>query len=1046
MTLQYTPMEAYGTRKTNVEIQLTIQHVSALEFDLIDLLFSFRFTIFLPVFRYHDTSSFLSIILKGELAVLAPSSSSHSHHSTSFDRVATLTASDSFGSQSLLDGLPRTTSVIALVECELAILTRRDYLEVLMHRHEEESDMENIEAEFDKSPLISLLDPEFIHQSALPPGFQLTPHLQNYIDILTRQTQISQRQQLQRQQLQYHQQADPSNHSRSHSRHLSHKSNPSIDRALAPLSSASSVTSDSTNAITNLAPIPAISDQDATFLFNLIKASKYAQMHDKRGVLLELTKSLTLHYLPPDTVLFEKGSPATYTYFILSGSCGVMSHTSYDHRSKQRAERRSRRQVVRSIVEKWEEADRKEAAELERRKNDRPHYMTHTAQYNNALRENAALIAQVQFSTEAQEKDAERKEKARLAKLERRREIEELMAEHGIDQLESSEDEEENLAKQTQHLRINSTDNSLSSSASISVPLPSSASSSSSTIPHRPPHQFPLGSCQSVLLYPENIGYADIDAHLRTLQDGALQRSVLESVDFSHKEIERANTIASSISRSHHFGVGAQAAATAVVDEMRREKEKRQIESEIHQTRHGTERNVRRTREPIVRTKKGSNHKRHASQSPSPNDKLATSNGLFESSLPFDSDTPLYLSPSFADVTYSMTCVTRESCYVARLPNSALLAALESPYHGPGVKERLNQPALRYTVLRPQDSHREEEEVDLDDPDAPLTAMKNAVSNIIPSPPSGVRLDYSHHIESLFTAMQHLKFFSIQNRELGLKLCSKMRYLSLNKGDILCKQGQLGSLFYIILSGSISIHIKPQFVVTPTPQSSAPAKQKSRKTRARQSIINSLIKESEDTVESMKSTSFKIDSPSRSSAPPSLRRAESQAGAVMIQSLMFPTTSPVEQMKQQEREQKEGEEALRNIASQSKLVVRAPHALDNWCPILSKLLDPPSRIARHILAPFSNITDLTQIDSLYGPCVKVAVSGDPIGESAIVSSNPRSATCICREPVELFCLSKEDYRSLYAVPQHLKVNTIINLLHKTVDPTLQHDDDEDGPI
>lgn len=1036
------------------------------------------------VYRAGDCSSFLGVILKGEVAVLSSSPVAGGSASLGeMDRVASLTASDAFGAGSLVDSSPRATTVVCMVECEIAVLTRRDYLEVLMRRHDDDADSSSIDAPHEEDqPPMSLLDPAFAAASALPSGLELTPHLQAYIDILTAQSQSA---------------------VALEERRLASET-PGADPALGPshhrtrslLCRAASATSATllARAAVLAAPTAPPASSDTMILYNLLKTCRALQMHDSRPAVLALTEHLTLHQYPPHTVLYEAGDVATHTYFVLAGSVAEMNTNSFAHRDRARAQRRSKRAAVRSMIARWDEADRRAAEEARRRKEQQPHYMSRTAQTENALRENAPLIAQVQFSVAAQEKDAERRERTRLAREARQAQVDALMHEYDIPTLDSSEDEEEASLK-----RRHATRPSAPNTADAAT-----AATSSAAAPQ--PHQFPFGSCQTVRLYPEHVGWSDVESHLHSLQESYLSSQVASSAEFASREVERGAIIEAAAQKGLNMGSGLQAAqaANAVIEEAQRELEHMAARREAMRAAVHAERAARmshKTADKMAAARRAVKAPTRTTRTPSPEKRtpvtspthatspVAAGGGATRTAA---SATPLYLSPTFSEVTYTRSCVARESCWVARISNAALLAAVESPYHGSGVVERLNDPVLRYTALRAQDASNLTTEPN--DPDARFAHQSS--KSIGQTETSGVRLDYSHHIDSLFMSMRHLRFFSIQNRELGLRLCARMQYLRLNKGDILCKQGQQGSLFYIIMSGTVSIHIKPQYSLPQLTQAINDAAEAREQKATRRRNKTADVTPDRPTKDTAAVQGNKEDSPllvgeaatPDSPPPPSVATSLARRGSALVQSLMFPTSSPMEQVKQQQREDEEVEQQSAAADADSKrttprasakhgrtgsVVVqslmfptsspmgllkpnprdeeelasrksrhtpipfelgRLPHILDSFTPSLSSFSDPPSVLARHLAQVNSSVVDLTQIDSLYGPCVKVAVSGDPIGESAIVSSNPRSATCICREPVELFTLSKADYRAIYAVPQYLKVNTIIKLVRQTQAP------------
>ncbi len=62
-------------------------------------------------------------------------------------------------------------------------------------------------------------------------------------------------------------------------------------------------------------------------------------------------------------------------------------------------------------------------------------------------------------------------------------------------------------------------------------------------------------------------------------------------------------------------------------------------------------------------------------------------------------------------------------------------------------------------------------------------------------------------LETLVSAVRHLKFFQVQAPDVQAKLCRVMKYQVVPKDQLICRQGDEGTRFFVILSGSVSIHV-----------------------------------------------------------------------------------------------------------------------------------------------------------------------------------------------------------------------------------------------
>lgn len=74
--------------------------------------------------------------------------------------------------------------------------------------------------------------------------------------------------------------------------------------------------------------------------------------------------------------------------------------------------------------------------------------------------------------------------------------------------------------------------------------------------------------------------------------------------------------------------------------------------------------------------------------------------------------------------------------------------------------------------------------------------------------PSSTRSTQS--INSVVSAVSHLKFFSSLSTSVVHKLCQIMMCSRHDPGHIVCRQGDPGETFYVILSGKVSIYVEPK--------------------------------------------------------------------------------------------------------------------------------------------------------------------------------------------------------------------------------------------
>jgi CRP-like cAMP-binding protein len=79
-----------------------------------------------------------------------------------------------------------------------------------------------------------------------------------------------------------------------------------------------------------------------------------------------------------------------------------------------------------------------------------------------------------------------------------------------------------------------------------------------------------------------------------------------------------------------------------------------------------------------------------------------------------------------------------------------------------------------------------------------------AVRSVLATDPDSRSADA---IETLVHSVRHLKFFQVQQADIQARLCRVMRYGVAQPEQIICRQGDEGTKFFVILSGSVSIHV-----------------------------------------------------------------------------------------------------------------------------------------------------------------------------------------------------------------------------------------------
>jgi len=171
-----------------------------------------------------------------------------------------------------------------------------------------------------------------------------------------------------------------------------------------------------------------------------------------------------------------------------------------------------------------------------------------------------------------------------------------------------------------------------------------------------------------------------------------------------------------------------------------------------------------------------------------------------------------------------------------------------------------------------------------------------------------------------------------------LRLCSKLQYVRINEGDLLCEQGEKGNLFYIILSGSVSVHIKPAHHPSQTRAAAVAA-------AAAAAVAG------EDTVEALQSKDK--DDDKRSPTTPQREKARVLRRRQNSTELSFPLS-------------------LSSPASSSSTVTAQRSSPRGWGLLrgyhmpggLSLCLsDPPSVVSKHRSRALQTIDSLSQVES-----------------------------------------------------------------------------------
>lgn len=224
----------------------------------------------------------------------------------------------------------------------------------------------------------------------------------------------------------------------------------------------------------------------------------------------------------------------------------------------------------------------------------------------------------------------------------------------------------------------------------------------------------------------------------------------------------------------------------------------------------------------------------------------------------------------------------------------------------------------------------------------------------------------STHISQLNFFLNHLPFFKQLPGKLTQRICHMVTLRKARQHEILMHQGDDGDAFYIILKGSVSVHVQKDQVKYKMTRAKLDWRKSSKNSKR---YINSRA--------SFTKASHHYDYAHYHGENKTIERVANRRQSSYMKVLKNAEEHPPQESKTADQ-----------LETGSSLRVQHSHPEDEMT--------------------------MKEVIEGYGHAVATLLTGDSFGSESLISGKPRAATIVCRQDTHLMCVSRNDYLSIAA--------------------------------
>ena len=256
-------------------------------------------------------------------------------------------------------------------------------------------------------------------------------------------------------------------------------------------------------------------------------------------------------------------------------------------------------------------------------------------------------------------------------------------------------------------------------------------------------------------------------------------------------------------------------------------------------------------------------------------------------------------------------------------------------------------------------------------------------------------------LEKLGELLKTNSFFKEQTPKLRREICRVAQFRSVPKESVVVRQGDAGDSFYVILRGTLSVHLSESAEHMAARMAAQQAEQRAAQRAKRSSLGNAAM---------------------------ALRRKSSGVAASEQRALVL---SKGRMWKKNAESQSMAKKIESHIVSSHVTSTSASQHLSTGDEPAAKIQPPESPAPRSVGGRRRSVggnNEALEPSELYGPCQAFLSGGQSFGELALLNGAPRAATVVTQEASELLVIMKSDYDKVMLEEQQRHQNSVLNAL------------------